>query len=105
MRMHPKPQGIHALRLNRSSKLWSLFKLIISESVSLFVARSLRNTLLLFTRVLSLRMHPKLQGIHALTLESFVQALEFVQTNYSEFRATLGRSFISKHVVIVYTGS
>jgi len=35
-------------------------------------------------------------------LESIVHDLEFVHTTWFRIRATLGCSFISKHVVIVY---
>jgi len=33
--MHPKQQGIHALRLNRSSNIRCLFKPLVSGSVLL----------------------------------------------------------------------
>jgi len=77
--MHPKQHGIHVLCLNRQFKLRSLLKLLISEFVQILVARSFWNKLLLFTRVICMRMHPKPRGIHAFYLNRSSKCRSFFQ--------------------------
>ena len=103
MIMPPKQQGIHALRLNRSSRHRSLFKTTRFE-IHATLGCSIISKHIVVVHTSSLYENASNTTRHScFTLESVVQAYEFVQTTRLGIHATLGCPFIPKHIVVVHT--